>query len=458
MVERFRVDQRRINRVRKGAQGKGPVLYWMNRDQRVTDNWALLHSQDLALRDGRPLVVVFCLPERYLSAIPRNFWFTLVGLEEVAAELASLNIEMRILYGSSVKAIAKCVHLLDAHSVVTDFNPLRIRKRWLFEMGGRVRVPVYEVDTHNIIPCWYASDKQEYAAYTFRPKVTRLLPDFLTEFPEVSPHPHRLADLDAVLPPPDWPSLYSRYPDSDPKEGYPRPGPGRAQKLLAEFLVERLPSYGQKRNDPLAQGTSMLSPYLHFGHISPQRVALAVHQAQGTAKEDRDAFLEELVVRRELSDNYCYYCEYYDSVEGFPAWAIRTLDEHRHDRREHVYSEEEFIFGKTHEPLWNCCQDVLRETGRLHGYLRMYWAKKILEWSATPEEALRIGNLLNDTFAFDGRDPNGYTGVAWSIGGVHDRAWPERPIFGKIRYMNEAGCRRKFAVDAYIAKHGSKVD
>lgn len=453
MIERFRVDQRRVNRVRKGHRGKGPVLYWMNRDQRVRDNWALLQSQDLALRDGRPLLVVFCLPERYLSATPRNFWFTLVGLEEVALELARLNIDMRILYGSSVKALAHCVNTLDAHSVVTDFNPLKIRKRWLFEMGGRVKVPVYEVDTHNIIPCWYASDKREYAAYTFRPKVDRLLPAFLTDFPEVVEHPFRCDNLEQAIPQPDWAALYSYYPDTDTREGYPQPGPAKAKEMLQEFISRRLSGYRQTRNDPLADGTSRLSPYLHFGHVSPQRVALAVRDAAGVAGEDKDAFLEELIVRRELSDNFCYYCEDYDSVGGFPAWAVKTLDEHRHDRRDYVYTEEEFIFSKTHEPLWNCCQDVLRETGRLHGYLRMYWAKKILEWSVTPEEALRIGNLLNDTFAFDGRDPNGYTGVAWSIGGVHDRAWPERPVFGKIRYMNEAGCRRKFAVDDYIARH-----
>ncbi|WP_136797111.1 deoxyribodipyrimidine photo-lyase [Desulfosediminicola ganghwensis] len=456
MVERFRVDQRRVKRVRKGHRGEGPVLYWMNRDQRVEDNWALLQSQDLALSVGRPLLVVFCLPDRYLSASARNFWFTIVGLEEIVAQLARLNIDMRILYGSSVKAIANCANSLDAYAVVTDFNPLKIRKRWLFEMGTQVRVPVYEVDAHNIIPCWYASDKQEYAAYTFRPKVARLLPIFLNDFPEVKKHPYRVENLDKALAPPDWPELYARYPDTDSRESYPRPGSVQAKEALKEFIAKRLNGYDRKRNDPLAEWTSRLSPYLHFGQVSPQRVALAVQAAAGIPDEDKDAFLEELIVRRELSDNFCYYCDDYDSVDGFPAWAIRTLDEHRHDQRKYVYTEEEFIFGKTHEPLWNSCQNALRETGRLHGYLRMYWAKKILEWSAIPEEALRIGNLLNDTFAFDGRDPNGYTGVSWAIGGVHDRAWKERPVFGKIRYMNEAGCRRKFAVDDYIAKYGGE--
>ena len=164
--------------------------------------------------------------------------------------------------------------------------------------------------------------------------------------------------------------------------------------------------------------------------------------------ETKENFLEELVVRRELADNFCLYESAYDRFDGFPDWARQTLNQHRSDKREYLYTLNEFERGKTHERLWNACQQDLIRSGKLHGYLRMYWAKKILEWTPDPETALDYAIILNDRYSLDGRDPNGYTGIAWSIGGVHDRAWRERPVFGKIRYMNEAGCRRKFDVDS----------
>jgi len=188
---------------------------------------------------------------------------------------------------------------------------------------------------------------------------------------------------------------------------------------------------------------------LHFGQLAPLRVALTVQKAQ-ISDEDKNCFLEELIVRRELADNFCLYETNYDNLSGFPDWAQRTLSDHRHDRRPYCYSTEQFANGSTHSKLWNSCQQELKHRGKLHGYLRMYWAKKILEWSEEPEEALAIAIELNDRYALDGRDPNGYTGIAWSIGGVHDRAWKERPVFGKIRYMNENGCRRKFDVERFV--------
>jgi deoxyribodipyrimidine photo-lyase len=194
-----------------------------------------------------------------------------------------------------------------------------------------------------------------------------------------------------------------------------------------------------------------MSPYLHFGQLSPQRFAWEVYNSDLPA-EVRESFLEELIVRRELADNFCLYEASYDRFEGFPDWARKSLDEHRRDSREHQYSLEQFEQAKTHEPLWNACQQDLVNRGKLHGYLRMYWAKKILEWTPAPEEALEYAIKLNDTYSLDGSDPNGYCGVSWAIGGVHDRAWKERPVYGKIRYMNEAGCRRKFDVDYYLEK------
>ena len=197
--------------------------------------------------------------------------------------------------------------------------------------------------------------------------------------------------------------------------------------------------------------TSRLSPWLHFGQLAPQRAALEVKNS-GASPAAVEAYLEELIVRRELSDNFCHYNpDGYDSIEGIHPWARKTLDEHRFDRREYVYSFEQFEQARTHEPLWNAAQREMVLRGTMPGYLRMYWAKKILEWSPGPEEAIADAIRLNDRWQLDGRDPNGYVGVLWSIGGVHDRAWSERQVYGKVRYMNYNGCRRKFDVDAYIS-------
>ena len=452
MVERMRVDPRRWRLCRKGRRGAGPVVYWMSREQRLEDNWPLLMAQDLALASDRGLVVLFCLQRDYLEAGARHFRFMINGLRQLAAGFDQLGMPFLLKSGFPRQVVPEWLARLDACALVTDFNPLRISRSWRNEVFERVEIPCYEVDGHNIVPCWHVSDKKEYSAATFRPKVTRLLPEFLTEFPLVLQHPHPPS---LPLASPDW-SVVERWSGPGPEqqtERVARTGGGaEAQAMLARFVDSGLDGYAERRNDPLAAGQSGLSPYFHFGQLSAQRAALAAQQASA-GEESRTAFLEELIVRRELADNFCYYCPQYDSVEGFPNWAQKTLDAHRGDPRPYRYGEEEFQLGLTHQPLWNCCQRLLVRDGTLHGYLRMYWAKKILEWSDSPEEGLRIGLKLNDAYAYDGRDPNGYTGLAWSIGGVHDRAWAERPVFGKIRYMNSRGCRRKFAVDELLARH-----
>lgn len=227
------------------------------------------------------------------------------------------------------------------------------------------------------------------------------------------------------------------------------PGEDEALRVLQSFITRKLDRYETERNDPLKDCQSNLSPYLHFGQISPQRVALEVKRSSAS-EPAKEAFLEELVVRRELSDNYCYYTPNYDSFEAFPEWARKTLNDHRADRRSYLYSQEELETGATHDDLWNAAQRQMTIRGKMHGYMRMYWAKKILEWTASPEDALSVALHLNDRYELDGRDPNGYTGVAWSIGGVHDRPWGERKIFGKIRYMSYNGCAAKFNVKRYI--------
>ena len=223
---------------------------------------------------------------------------------------------------------------------------------------------------------------------------------------------------------------------------------------MESFIAERLESYNTLRNDPTKNALSNLSPYLHFGQISAQRVVLEVEKAKSDP-ESKKAFLDEILVWKEIADNFCYYNPGYDRFESFPDWAKKSLNAHRHDRRTYIYTLEEFEAGKTHDPLWNASQMELLRTGKMHGYMRMYWAKKILEWSESPEKALEIAICLNDRYELDGRDPNGYAGIAWSIGGVHDRAWREREVIGKIRYMSYEGCKRKFDVKLYIAKYSA---
>lgn len=423
-------------------------MYWVSRDQRVCDNWALLWAQQEAIIRQKGLLVVFCLVPDYLDAQSRQYAFMLSGLARMQKKLHELNIHFKLLEQSPVEVLPGFLRQIDAHVLVSDFDPLRIKRKWKEQLVANVVAPFYEVDAHNIIPAWTVSDKKEYAAYTIRPKIKRLLDDFLTDIPSVKHHPF---DWNQALSIPGSSCLPASFSDLI-STGYEWLGAGEVDAQLAAdtFVSTGLANYSEHRNNPCGMGQSGLSPYLHFGHLSAQRVAWAVSR-NGLAAESKAHFLEELIVRRELSDNFCLHEPLYDNVAGFPEWARKTLDQHRSDKREYIYSLQDLETGNTHERLWNACQVDLALSGKLHGYLRMYWAKKILEWTPDPETALEYAITLNDHYSLDGRDPNGYTGIAWSIGGVHDRAWRERPVFGKIRYMNEAGCRRKFDVSSYIA-------
>jgi len=292
--------------------------------------------------------------------------------------------------------------------------------------------------------------KKRIAAYTIRPKIKRQLPDYLTDIPKVTKHPYILGVTQNKI---NWDNALSslRLDESVRPLDWINPGEKSAQELLKK-IKSGLVNYNEQRNDPNLNKLSNMSPFFHYGHIAPQRVALEIKNSN-LPPEDKDAYLEEMIVRRELADNFCHYEKNYDQFEGFHAWAQKTLNEHRNDEREFVYSPEEFEYSETHDDLWNAAQDEMKIKGKMHGFMRMYWAKKILEWSPSPEIAQQTAIELNDKYQIDGRDPNGYTGIAWSIGGIHDRAWFERPVFGKIRFMNYNGCKRKFNVQAYIEKN-----
>jgi deoxyribodipyrimidine photo-lyase len=430
----------------------GPILYWMSRDQRSEDNWALLYSQELALSRKVPLAVVFCLVPDFLGAAARQYDFMIRGLAETSMSLSLKSIPFILRNGDPAVEIPRMVHGLKAGALVTDFDPLRIKRRWKSAAAGRIKIPFMEVDAHNIVPCWIASPRQEWGAYTFRPKINRLLRDFLVPFPKLIRHPFGPpASGGAESPARGGKTAKLRADKSVSPVMSIDPGPAAAKRKLASFIKSGLSGYGEHRNDPVISGQSGLSPYLHFGQLSPQRAALDVLSAAVDPAE-KEVLLEELIVRRELSDNFCWYNPHYDSVLSFPDWAKRSLDAHRGDLREYRCSAGQFEGGRTHDRLWNAAQMELVGKGKMHGYMRMYWAKKILEWSESPERAVQTAIRLNDRYGLDGRDPNGYAGIAWSIGGVHDRAWGERQVFGKVRYMSYGGCKSKFDVEGYIRK------
>jgi deoxyribodipyrimidine photo-lyase len=332
--------------------------------------------------------------------------------------------------------------------LVTDFSPLRIKQSWNNRILNEISVPFYEVDAHNIIPVWEASDKKEYAAYTLRSKIENKLATFLDEFPRIKTHKYSWQEN---FEPINWDKMMKDYkskPNSLPEVDF-EPGEKAAKKILNMFLDKKFLDYKDLRNDPTIDGTSNLSPYLHFGQIASQRVVLEAQKVK-KIRELKNSFYDEIIVRKELSDNFCFYEPNYDSFEGIHSWAKKTLNEHREDQREYIYSKQEFEAANTHDDAWNAAQIEMKKTGKMHGYMRMYWGKKILEWTESPEKALEIAIFLNDNYELDGRDPNGYAGIMWSIGGIHDRAWKERKIYGKVRYMSYNGLKRKFDLEKYI--------
>ena len=457
--------------------GDGPVVYWMSRDQRAMDNWALCHALAVAREHRRPFHVVFALVPEFANAGARQYCFMLRGLRELESTLGDLGIPFHLALGPDPGvAVPAVAEKLGCAMLVTDFSPLRVGREWrdaVTTLLCPVDVPVAEVDAHNVVPTWEASDKQEYAARTIRRKINGRLGEFLTDFPtrrdiraaasEAAGAGGSGASIGRV----DWDGLIASASDGAgaavPEVVSLKPPrlrtPGERAALAAlvggdvSFLPARLALYGS-RNDPnVPDALSGLSPYLHFGQLSAQRCALEASKHRETHPDAVDSFLEELVVRRELADNFCLHNPHYDSVLGAPGWARESLALHATDAREFEYTLAEMERSETHDELWNAAQKELAHLGTMHGFMRMYWAKKILEWTGEgPEEALRRAIYLNDRYQLDGRDPNGYVGCMWAVCGVHDQGWKERDVFGKVRYMNYAGCKRKFKIAEYVQR------
>ncbi len=446
---------RRTRLLKDGHSGNGPVIYWMSRDQRAADNWALLAAAHAASALSRPLRVFFCLAPAFSGASSRHYGFLAEGLRQVAGSLAAKNIPLEILTGKPGITAGKRAHSMNAALIVTDFDPYPEKRSWKTDLLKTASCPVAETDAHNIVPSWIASPKKEYSAATFRRKVSPLLPEWLTDIPEIEPMPPM--NMEGTAPfafPGTFPASLSAPDTGDPLD-WIAPGEHAAAERLRIFLREGLERYGQERNDPGLDGLSGLSPWLHFGHLSAQRAAFAVSATPES--ESSKAFLEELIIRRELADNFCHFEEAAGTYGGLPEWSRKTLDAHRKDSRPVLYDIHTLEKARTSDPLWNAAQREMTSRGKMHGWARMYWAKKILEWSPSPEEAFKTALFLNDRYELDGRDPNGIAGLSWAIGGLHDRPWPERPVFGTVRYMNYGGAARKFNVKHYIQKIDSLV-
>jgi deoxyribodipyrimidine photo-lyase len=424
------------------------VLYWMQRSQRALDNPAL----DIAIRLGnelrKPVVVFLGLVPFYPHANLRHYHFLVEGLPDLAAGLRKRNVGFLLRSWPDHRLLSVCEEL-DPCIVVGDENPLREPESWRRKIARLLRVPFWTVDADVIVPSKLL-EKQQYAARTIRPRIKLFLPQFLV--PPGNPRaqtswrpPRRLLNLSAEA---DLLAGWKIDRSVSPVLSF-HGGTSEALRLLKQFVKHKLPRYAEHRNLPELDGTSRLSPYLHFGQIGPLTIALAVQRADAPAKQ-KEAFLEQLIVRRELAVNFVRFNSRYDSLAGAPAWARRTLAAHAGDPREVVYTERQLDRAETHDPLWNAAQKQMVLTGWMHNYLRMYWAKKILEWSPSPARAFRVAVHLNDKYELDGRDPNGYEGIAWAIAGKSDRPWFTRPVFGQIRSMTFTGVSKKFDAAEYI--------
>jgi deoxyribodipyrimidine photo-lyase len=449
----------RVTVRREGAPGRDGrcVVYWMQRAQRGVDN----HAVDLAVKIanllGLPLVVYFAGISNFPHANLRHYAFLNQGLPDIESDLAARNISF------VMRRAPHELHeqlLVDVHAafLIGDENPMREPERWRKHLASRIGIPFWTVDTDVVVPS-KLMERAQYGAYTIRPRLYRLLPEYL----------HAYENLHAEY---EWKRPRGFHADSvhedmtrdwkdfdrsvAPVKAW-KGGSHAALKRLKLFTGRLLDGYDAQRNHPEIDGTSCLSPYLHFGHIGPVQIALAVEaaaRANPKLRAARDSYFNELIVWRELAVNFVRYTPKYDSLECADSWAKTTIAKHARDEREHLYTLRQLEDAQTYDDLWNAGQIQMVRHGWMNNYLRMYWAKKILEWTPDVATAMKYAIHLNDKYFLDGRDPNGYAGIAWAILGKFDRAWGERPIFGKIRYMSGASTGKKFHSKRYIRQMG----
>jgi deoxyribodipyrimidine photo-lyase len=431
------------------------VVYWMQRAQRGIDNPALDTAVLAANALGKPVVVFLAPVPFYPHANLRHYRFLNEGIPDIATALARRNIGF-VLRPYPEHSLLKFCYEVKAAMVIGDENPLREPESLRRTAAKQLTVPFWTVDADVIVPSKLL-EKAQYAAHTIRPRLQSHLKACLALSGKLQAHvpwkkPAQLASLDPSC------GITERWRldrSVSPVSNW-RGGTSEAFRLLREFVEHKLRHYATQRNHPESDHTSRLSPYLYCGHISPITVALAVEKS-GAPKADKEAFLGQIIVWRELAVNLVRFNPDYDNFECGEPWAHRTLAKHAKDLRPVLYTEKQLENAETHDPLWNASQMQMVNTGWMHNYMRMYWAKKILEWSRTPAEAYRIAVRLNDKYELDGNDPNGYAGIAWAIMGKFDRPWFERPIFGHIRYMSGASTGKKFDSKRYIQQNLSRT-
>lgn len=442
IIEKQRIKKLNTNKFQNNTY----ILYWMQASQRTKNNHALEYSIQLANKYQKPLVVFFGITETFPDSNLRHYHFMLQGLKDIETSLLDKQIPLIIKKISPDKG---AISLADnACVVICDKGYLKIQRQWRKTVATQIKCPCVQIESNIIVPVEETSNKQEYAAYTIRPKIMKKYRFYLNQFENsklIKDSLNLNIDSETI----NEVDIFLKHTNIDksakPVETFVG-GENKAESILKKFISKKLDKYSSLKNDPTNDYTSKLSPYLHFGQISPAYIASEIDKKQGS-----EAFLEELLVRRELAINFVYYNSLYDSFRGLPSWAIETLHNHQNDTREYLYSLEDLEQGKTHDCYWNASQKQMVRTGHMHGYMRMYWGKKILEWSKTPEEAFDNTLYLNNKYELDGRDPNGYAGISWCFG-KHDRPWKERKIFGKIRYMNAKGLQRKFDIESYSRK------
>ncbi len=427
------------------------VLYWMQAAQRTQENHALYEAMMIANHYQKPLVVLFILDEGFKDGNLRHFKFMLEGLHDVKANLNAMKARFVLKRSAMIKGISP--YLQNATAIIMDdayLKPLRALKARVAKLAQIQKVPAFYVPSNVIVPVDKASDKLEYAARTIRKKLRQKAPDYLGEIPRDITLDYQRNKSDKI------PKLDEiKVPYIEPVEAYIG-GENEALKRLEAFLAKGLYHYDNDNFDPAKEkGTSHLSAYLHFGHIAPTLIYRKVKQAALADEKlnaSANAFLEQLLVRRELAHNFVWYLDGYDTFEAMSVpWAYETMKKHKHDQRPYLYNKDDYLKLKTHDVYFNAAMAQMLKTGYMHNRMRMYWGKKIIEWSQDYETAYETILSLNNTYLLDGRDPSTYASVAWCFG-RHDQAWKERAIFGKLRYMNEKGLKRKSHIDDYLKR------
>jgi len=452
MEQEFAGRVKVINRRQFNTNGKY-IIYWMSHSHRANFNHSLEFAIELSNQSGKPLLVYFPITDKYKHSNARYYKFMLDGILEAKKSVEERGIKFAIEKVNDIKQ--RIIELSEnAYALITDKAYLKYYRKLNKYIADKLDVPVYEIESDVCVPVEIASDKQEPYALTFRKKIYGLMDEYIVELKPREPKIKSVSfdfGIEEITFNNSLEILNILNIDKSVSLSPFVGGYSQARTYLEEFIEKKLHRYKEFRSHPELDYQSNLSPYLHFGQISPIEVVLEVLSKYGRKDENVDSFFNELIVWRELARNFCYYNPNYNQYEGIPDWAKQTLEEHKSDKREYIYTIEELENAKTHDEYWNSAQLELLKTGKMHNYMRMYWCKKLIEWTDDPKKAFDIACYLNDKYELDGRDPNGYAGISWCFG-THDRPWKERKIFGKIRYMSASGLEAKFDIKKYVEK------